>query len=209
MSLALNPYGLAPLFHESGIVRPAYPSAPVASAYAVNLFQNAPVRIDTVTPNGNLIAAPANGAATTATPANTSYFVGTFQGCQFTLTATGRPVVSNYWPANTVATQIIAWYTRDPNITYTIQANGPVTQAQLQDQISFTANGSGNGNLISGFSTVAADTTVALGTVANGFANQLRIVGFDTGIANAVGDAFTVIQVKIALHQDVAPTIVR
>lgn len=207
--LTYNPFGLQPQFHESGIVRPAYPQAPVVSGYATNIFQNAPVRIDTVTPNGNLIAAAANGAATTATPANTSYFIGSFQGCQFNLTATGRPTVANYWPANTVATSIIAWYTRDPNITYTIQANGSVTQLQLQDQISFTANGSGNGNTTTGFSTVGADTTVALGTAANGFANQLRIVGFDQGIANAVADAFTIIQVKIALHQDIAPAIVR
>lgn len=207
--LTYNPYGLAPLFSESGIVRPSYPQAPVASGYATNIFQNAPVRIDTVTPNGNLIVAAANGAATTATPANTSYFIGTFQGVQFTLTATGRPTVANYWPANTVATQIVAWYTRDPTIVYSIQGNGPVTQAQLQDQISFTANGSVNGNTTTGFSTVGADTTVALGTVANGFANQLRIIGFDQGIANAVGDAFTVIQVKIALHQDNIGSIVR
>jgi hypothetical protein len=208
MSATLNPYGLQPLFHESGTLRPAYPQAPIASGYATSIYQNAPVRIDTSTPTGNLIVAPANGNAV-ASPAATSYFVGSFQGCQYTLTATGRPVVSNWWTAGTVATQIIAWYTRDPNMTYTIQANGSVAQSQLQNQFSFTANGSANGSTGTGFSTVAADTTVTIGTLANTFANQLRCVGFDTGIANAVGDAFTVLQVKIALHQDVALAIVK
>lgn len=205
MALAYNPWGLAPQFHESGTIRISYPSAPIASGYASNIFQNSPVRIDDATPNGNLILCTALGNGS-ANPAAASYMIGSLQGVQFILTATGRMTVSNYWPANTVATQITAWYTRDPNITYVIQANGSIPQSALQKQISLTANGSANGNTTTGFSSVGADEATLTG--AGGSSNQLRITGFDLGFVNGaqnqVGDAFTVLQVKIALHQDVA-----
>lgn len=201
MSAAFNPFGMAPLFHESGILRPSYPSAPIASGYGTNIFQNAPVQIDGTTPTGNLIVVLALGASS-ATPAANTRILGTMQGVELTLTATGRRTVQNYWAAGTVATQITAWYTRDPNMTYQIQANGPIPQTALGNVASITANLSANGNTISGFSTVALDVA----TLTNGGTtfNQLRITGFSTDIDNAVNDAFTKVHVKIAMHQDVA-----
>jgi hypothetical protein len=207
MSATYNPYGLVPILSQSGIIRPAPTPGVIASAYGTNIFQNSPVQIDGSTPTGNLVIAPALGAGVAA-PAATARLIGSLQGVEYTLTATGRRIVGNYWAAGTVATAIVAWYTRDPYLTYQIQANGPVTQLMLGNQASITTNNTNSGNTTTGFSTVGLDVTTA-GSVVNGitnptFVNQLRIVGFSQAIDNAVGDAFTVVQVQISLHQDVA-----
>lgn len=197
--LAFNPFGLAPFSHiGGGIVRPdTYPGT-IASGAAFNVFLNAPIQIDFTTPSGNLVLPTAQGAAGAATGAQR--ILGAFQGVEFTLTATGRRTVSNMWPTGTVATNIVAWHTRDPNIAYRIQANGPVAATAVGGQISLTTNGSANGNTTTGFSTVAADTANLTQTSTN----QLRIIGFDPDINNTPGDAFTSLIVQISAHQDVA-----
>lgn len=221
MSLVFAPYGLAPVAHESGIVRPAFGSGgaqplggyPIASGYANNIFMNSPIGIDSVTPSSNIVLIAAQGASA-ATPTLANKILGAFQGVEFTL-GTGRRTVSNFWPANTVPfanSTVNAWITRDPRIRYQIQANGPVTQnpaagtPSMGSLASITANGTANGNATTGLSTVALDTTAGNFTnpsTANPtFLNQLRIVGFAQQIDNLPGDAFTQVIVEIALHQD-------
>lgn len=214
MSLVFAPYGLAPVAHESGIVRPAFGSGggqplggyTIASGYANNIFMNAPIQIDSVTPSSNIILVPAQGAAAAATLANANRILGSFQGVEFTL-ATGRRTVSPFWPAGTVPfanSQTVAWITRDPRIRYQIQANGPVPVTAMGAQASITTNGSANGNATTGFSTVALDVVTANSLTppaANTF-NQLRIVGFAQQIDNNPADAFTQVIVEIAAHQD-------
>lgn len=198
--LAYNPFGLQPYSHESGTLRPAVYPGTIASGAAFNIFQNSPVQIDAATPSGNLILATALGAVGAGAAANR--IVGAFQGVEYTFTGTGRRTVSNYWPSGVVATNIVAWYTRDPRITYKIQANGPITAAQLGAQASITTNGSANGNTTTGFSTVGLDTTGA--NITQTSTSQLRIVGFDQDPNNSPGDAFTIVMVQISMHQDVA-----
>jgi len=207
MSATFAPFGLAPTLNQSGIIRVSPTPGVITSGFATNIFLNAPVQVDASGATGAIIPAPAQGAGSAA-PALANRIIGTFQGAEFTLTATGRRTVSNFWPANTVATQIVGWYTRDPWLTYEIQANGPVAQANLGNQASITANGSLNGNTTTGFSIVALDVTTAnslVGPTSNPtFFNQLRIVGFSQRVDNAVGDAFTIVQVQVSMHQDVA-----
>lgn len=210
MSSIAAPFGLAPVLHPSGTVRPSVSGGlqplggnTIASGYANNIFLNAPVQIDATTPSSNVILATALGAAGAGAAANR--IVGAFQGCEFTLTATGRRTVSNYWPASTVASQIVSWITRDPWIIYEIQANASVPATAVGGQLSISTNGSSNGNTTTGFSTVAADYNVISGTsFTQTGTNQLRIVGFSQRIDNLPGDAFTVLQVQISMHQDVA-----
>jgi len=199
--LTYNPFGLAPYSHQSGTIRPAVYPGSIASGYTNNIYLNSPVQIDSATPSGGLILTTALGAAAGGAAANR--LVGAFQGVEFTLTATGRRTVSNTWPAATVATNIVAWYTRDALITYRIQANGSVTAAQLGAQASITANTTTSGNTTTGFSTVGLDVTTA-GSLTQTSTNQLRIVGFDQDPNNSPGDAFTIVMVQISMHQDVA-----
>ena len=214
MSLAYNPYGLAPVAHESGIVRPAFGSGggqpyggyTIASGYANNIFLNSPIQIDVTTAGGtsNLTQAAALGASVAAgSITNANKILGSFQGVEFTL-ATGRRTVSNFWPAATVPfanSPTVAWITRDPRIRYQIQANGVVPATAMGNLASITANASANGNAVTGFSTVGLDTTT-LTTASATTLNQLRIVGFAQQIDNNPGDAFTQVIVEIALHQD-------
>ena len=208
MSATAAPFGLAPALHPSGIVRPAGWGGPqplggftIASGAAFNIFLNSPVQVDAAGPTGNLILATALGAAGAGAAANK--IMGAFQGVEFTLTATGRRTISNYWPTGTVATSIVAWATRDPWIMYEIQANGSVTAANLGGQASISTNGSSNGNTTTGFSTVSLDVTTG-SSLTQSSTNQLRIVGFSQRIDNLPGDAFTVCLVQISMHQDVA-----
>lgn len=198
MSATFNPFGLAPTLHQSGIVRPAPTPGFVASGFASNLFLNAPVQVFT---DGSLNLPTALGAVGAGAAVNR--IIGSLQGAEFTLTATGRRTIANFWPAGTIATAIVLWYTRDPWLTYEIQANGPVTLANLGNQASLTANGSANGNTTTGFSTVAIDTATGANRTGTS-TSQLRIVGFSQRVDNAPGDLFTIVQVQISMHQDVA-----
>lgn len=173
-----SPFGLRPLYHPSGILRPE--AGTLASALATNIFQGSPVALDT---NGLVVLAAAGSDA-----------IGAFQGVEYTETG-GRRRVSNYWPANTVATEIVVYYTRDPDIIYEIQADGPVAQSGVGQQYDWSANGSANGNTATGFSSVS----LATGTAA---ANAgLQVLGISRNIDNVAGDAFTLVQVRISEHQ--------
>lgn len=192
MSSILAPFGLRPNLHVSGILRTF--AGTILSGYATNLFQFAPCQISNDAGNGNgtLIAAAAGARA-----------IGSFMGVEYTLTADGRRHVSNWWAASLVATDIVAYYTRDAWITYEIQANGSIAQADLGNQADWTTNGSANGNTVTGISSVALDQATLTSTGSAG----LRIVGFSNYVDNAPGDAFTLVMVEISEHQNIADRI--
>lgn len=192
MSATAAPFGLRPTYHLSGIVHPFTTpgGSTIASAYANNIYQNSPVSINAA---GNLIQAAA------ATPA-----VGSFQGVEYTLTADGRRHVGNLWPGGSVATEIVAYYTFDPAILYEIQADATVAQTAMGAFAEWTANGTNNGSLVTGFSSVALATASVIDTILG-----LQIVGLANYVDNAWGDAFPILQVRVARHQlQTAPTFV-
>lgn len=183
MSATSAPFGLRPALHPSGTIRPV--AGTIASAYNTAIFQNQPVALAA---DGTLVAA-AVGAR----------FVGTFQGVEFT-DAEGRRRVSNRWIANTVATDIVAYFTRDPAIVYEIQSSATIAQADVGSQADFTA---ASGSAVVGLSTQMLDVA----TLTNSGSAGLRILGITPGADNAFGDAFVILQVQIAEHQDVADRI--
>lgn len=178
MSDTSTPFGLRPLYHPSGVLRPE--AGTLASGLATNVFQGSPVALDT---NGQIVLAAAGSRA-----------CGAFQGVEYT-PANGRRVVSNYWPANQVATEIVVYFTRDPDIVYEIQADGAVALSGIGQQYDWSANGSANGNTGTGFSTVSLATASAAANAG------LQVLAIGRGIDNAAGDAFTVVQVRISEHQ--------
>lgn len=179
MSSTANPFGLRPVSHPSGVVRPTVGT--MASAYASNILQNQPVAI------------AADGTITAA--AVGARFVGVFQGVEYTDTE-GRRRVTNRWTANTVATDIVAYFTRDPAIVYEVQASGSITQADVGSQADFTAITAGS--LVTGLSAIALDQA----TLTNSGNASLRILGFAAGPDNAAGDSFTIVRAQISEHQD-------
>lgn len=181
MSTTSQPFGLRPAYSPSGVVRPT--AYAIATGYASNILQNQPVKIGT---DGNIQAAAIGDR-----------FIGTFQGVEFT-DSDGRRRVSNKWTASTAATDIVAYVTLDPTIVYEIQANGSIAVTDIGKQADFTTITAGS--TVTGLSALMLDTATLTDT---GNAS-LRIIDIAPGPDNAFGDSYTVVQVQIAEHQNVA-----
>lgn len=179
------PFGLRPAFHPSGVIRPV--AGTIASGYASNIFMGSPIGYIA---DGSIALAPAGGTGITGA-------CGAFQGVEYT-PSNGRRVLSNTWPANQVATEIVAYFTNDPNIVYEIQANATLTQAAIGEQFDWSANTTASGNTVTGISNVTLNVA---STAANA---GLRVVGLTAGPDNAWGDPFPVLQVQLSEHQFVA-----
>ena len=187
MSTTSAPFGLQPIYHSSGSVRPQ--QFTLVDNYSATLLQNQPVKLAT---DGTLAPAAAGES-----------FIGVFQGVEFT-DSDGRRRVSNKWIANTTGTDVIAYATSDPQIVYQIQTNGPINITNIGNQADTTVAGAGS--TVTGLSAMMLNVTTAGGgsMVTSGLA-QLRIVGITPYADNAWGDPFVVAQVEIAEHQFINP----
>jgi len=181
MSSTSAPFGLRTAYSPSGTIREF--AGTILSGYAADLYTGQPVKMGT---DGTLQAAAAGDA-----------FVGAFAGCQYLPTGAQRPVISPSWPANTGATDIIAYYSMDPYLVYEIQADGSIAQTNIGNQANFASAASSNGL---GYSVA----TLGTGTITTSSNAQMRIIGIANGIDNAASDAYTVVQVQISKHQYVA-----
>jgi hypothetical protein len=181
MSTTSQPFGLRPAFSPSGALRPTAYS--IASGYSANILQSQPVKIGT---NGTIEAAAIGDR-----------FIGTFQGVEFT-DSDGRRRVSNKWTASLAATEIVAYVTLDPTIVYEIQANGSIAVTDIGKQADYTTITAGS--TVTGLSAMMLDTATLTDT---GNA-ALRIIGLSPGPDNAFGDNFTIVEVQVAEHQNVA-----
>lgn len=183
MSSTSSPFGLAPAYHPSGVIRPT--AYTITSGYGANILQNQPVKIVPSSTGEGTIAAAAIGDA----------FIGTFQGCSF-VDSDGRYRVSNKWTSGTVATDITAYVTLDPAIVYEIQTNAAVTVADIGKQFDTTTITAGSS--VTGLSALMLDVASATTSA------QLRLIGITPGPDNAWGDTYVVVQVQISKHQNVA-----
>ena len=174
------PFGLRPSFHPSGEIRPT--SGSIASGYSSNIFLYAPV-------------AYLDGTITLAAAAARA--VGTFLGVQWTDTQ-GRRNFSNKWPASTVGTEIVCWFTTDQAIVYSIQSAAAITESDIGEQADWSTNDTNAGNTTTGLSNVTIGTPSASGN------NGLRIVGLTASPDNAWGDTYTIVNVTISEHQNTA-----
>jgi hypothetical protein len=186
MTTTAQPYGLRPSSHPSGTIRPV--AQTIATGYAVNIFQNQPVRIAPSTGSGQTegtIVAAATGEA----------FIGTFQGVEFT-DSDGRYRVSNKWTASQAATTITAYVTTDPTIVYEVQTNANVTVADIGKQYDF-AN-TLVGNTTTGLSSAALDVASAASNA------SVRLISLSDAVEDTATDAYLTVQVQISEHQFVA-----
>lgn len=180
MSSTNAPFGLKPLYHPSGEIRPITGS--IASGYASNIFLYSPVAY-----NDGSVELAASG----------SRAVGTFLGVQYT-DVNGRRQFSNKWPASTSATDIVCWLTSDQLTVYTIQGTGSITESDIGEQGDWSTNDTNSGNTTTGLSNVTLGTTAASGNAG------LRVIGITTNPDNAWGDTYTVVNVQISEHQNTA-----
>jgi len=198
MSATYAPFGLKPVYHPSGLVR----SLNYTGAYdtAAVFYSGTPVALDEATTAGTSTLVVASN-----TPTANMRLAGVFGGVEYT-DASGRRTVSKWFgPDLGTATNVVMWIFMDPEIIYEVQANGSLTNIVIGQEFNFTAVSSGqiigNGGL--GTSTAALSTTA----VATGTQAQMQVVNLGRAIDNAWGDAYTVVQVKIANDTFVAANV--
>jgi len=180
MSQLAAPFGLRPAYSPNGVIRPG-PLGTIVTAHPADIFADEPIAINAA----GFIVGAAPGARA----------IGTFQGVEYD-DVEGRHRSSNRWVANTVATNIRAYYTQaQASIMYEIQANAALSQAAIGQQYDWTALA---GSAITGNSSVALD-------VASAAANAgLRVLGINPGPDNELTDPFPIVLVQISEHQIVA-----
>jgi len=127
----------------------------------------------------------ANGTLTIATPG--SAFSGVFIGCEYDAVGrTGR--LSRIWPANQVATNIVAYMISDPSMEFTVQANASLALTAIGDEANWVT-GAGNA---SGYSTAALGALVGAGNT-----GDFRVTGLYEIPGNQWGDAFPIVRVTM------------
>jgi hypothetical protein len=181
MSATSAAFGMRPAFHPSGLDRAQAIANGITSGYATNILKGQPVKIDVST--GAIVVAAAGDA-----------FVGCFAGVEFTDT-TGRRRVSNYWPASTSATEIVAYFYSDPAIVYEIQTNATIAQTAIGQEYDLASTTAGS--TTTGLSACMLSTTAA---AANASA-QMRVIDIGPYPDNAWGDNYVIVRAQIAEHQ--------
>lgn len=185
MSSTNAPFGLRPAFHPTGLDRAQALANGITSGYSSNILKGQAVQYS---PNAGVILPVVD------TTTNSGQVSGAFAGVEWTDT-TGRRRVSNYWPASTSGTAIVAYFYNDQQIVYEIQADGPVAQTAIGNEANlsnFTA-----GSTTTGLSQMTLSATL----VGSGSAGQFRIVDLAPYPDNAWGDAYTVVRVQISKPQ--------
>ena len=218
MATTLKPFGLKPVYHPSGLDR-ATPfvgtnsyttgstyTAPYSLSGGQAFYQYQPVSL---TASGELTIAASAAASGTV--------YGVFDGVEFT-DSQGRRSVAKWASKLTLdaSSDIAFWVFTDPEVVYEAQVNGSATTASIGQQYNFEtasgmtpASGTAIGNGGAGFSTCALNDTA----VGSGNQGQVRVVGlgreaaYPSGETNAWGDAYTILQVKIANNSFVYPKV--
>lgn len=188
MSSTSAPFGFRPSFHNSGQMRPkAYT---IASTYAANIFQGDPVKL---TDNGVIQLGSSDGTRDGTTDGIA--LLGIFAGCQY-IDATGRPVVSSFWPTGTTATEIVAWVYDDPETLFDVQYDNPSSGTTVQtaagEECDWTVASPG-GSTTTGLSNTKL-------TVIQSTSGQFQITGFAYNVNDALTDAYVVATVRINEH---------
>ena len=91
----------------------------IASSYGTSIFQ------------GDLVMQVTGGGVEIHAVGGTVPLVGVFNGCSYTDPTSGEQVFSNYYPASTAASDIIALIIDSPDVVYEIQADEAFPVADL------------------------------------------------------------------------------
>ena len=91
----------------------------IAANYGTSIFQ------------GDMVMQVTGGTVEIHADGGTVPIVGVFNGCQYTDPTTGEQVYSNYYPASTNASDIIAFIVDDPMVVFEVQANAAFPIADL------------------------------------------------------------------------------
>lgn len=174
------PFGFRPKSHSTGgVIRSKAYRNGVASAYNTSIFR------------GDVVERVADGSFAQAAAANADNW-GVFAGCQYT-DSNGKPKWSQYWPADTVATDIIAYVYDDPDILFEVQTDA--TGATNADEAALADWEVVAGSTATGQSKFNLDISAGLATTNK----ALRIIALSKDPGNESG-AYTKVLVQFAEH---------
>lgn len=182
MSATSAPFGVRAVFHPSGIIRTktlsGFTSIPASAVY-----------------KGDLVKLTGDGYVASIISANEAAY-GIFEGCEY-VDATGKPVLSPYWPASLSGVTGIKWHVTpfDPTLECEIQAGGTVAVTAIGDSADIVIVA---GNANTGVTGSYMNSTLKGPSQAVG---NFRIVGLAPYADNAWGDAYPIVRVLIAKNQ--------
>ena len=110
--------------------------------------------------------------------------VGIFVGCSYTDPSTSQMTFNQQFPADTAASDIMAYVVDDPKLVFKMQADEAVAQTGLGNNISAVSTA---GSTSIGRSKNALDG----GSIATTNSLPLRVLEFVEGPSSTVGDAYT------------------
>lgn len=187
------PYGLRPINRLDGMpYAGATRQIQIASAYDTDIFYGDLVQIDT---NGQCI----RSAVTTETNV---YPVGVFMGCVFTNPVTKQLTFSQYWPADTVASDAFAYVVDDPNAVFQVAVCSTGTTMSYVTRAAIGTNATvlnNPGDTNTGNSEIAMDNS-PLGTSDTYVLRVVDVVSASSYVVS--GEVrFPEVIVKLNLHQ--------
>mgnify|MGYP003115820167 FL=1 len=155
----------------------------IAANYGTNIFQ------------GDLVAQVTGGGIELHADGGTVPIVGVFNGCMFTDPTTSEQVFSNFYPASTNASDIIAFVHDDPNTVFEIQADDTFPVADLFGNFDIVYTNSGS--TTTGISGAELDVTTGATTTTL----PLKAIDISQDPENSdVGSANTNVLVVIQNH---------
>jgi hypothetical protein len=197
MSSIAAPFGLRPIGRLDNGSLEVFRQYPIASAYNTNIAA------------GDIVQLVDGGTATTiekqsATGDDTTAIdmVGIFMGCSYTDPNSGQIVFSQLWPANTVASDAMAFVVDDPSVLFAIQADGaPANPSDIYGK---------NCLLVQ----TAPNTTFKVSRVALDISeldtdpqNPIRVIDYLGGAqGDENGTAFPILVCKFNYHQHTSTT---
>jgi hypothetical protein len=188
MSATSAPFGLRPAYFPTGLERAQALANGITSGYGTSILKGQAVQYS---PNAGVILPVLD------TTTNSGLVSGAFAGVEFTDT-TGRRRVSNYWPASTTGTEIVAYFYNDQQIVYEIQTDGTIAQTSIGNEANLS-------NFTAGSTTTGlSQMTLSASLAGSGSAAQFRIVDLAPYPDNNWGDAYVIVRVQVSKPQFVA-----
>lgn len=191
MSSVAAPFGLNPIGRlDSGSLE-VFRQYPIKSGESTAIVKGDVVQLVNAS-NATTIAKQ------TATGDNSAIDIaGIFMGCRFTDPNTNQLTFSQHFPASTAADDIMAYVVDDPNVLFTIQADGSFTnERDIYGKNAPLVQGTANTTL--GISRVSLDAS----EISTAAADAIKIIDYLGGdLGDEKGSNFPILVCKFNYHQ--------
>lgn len=191
------PFGLRPIGRLGAGGQETFRQFPIASGYAMNIACGDVVKLVDIGTSTVIQKQSAPGNTTTAID-----MCGVFIGCSYTDPVTGQLTISQMWPANTVASDAMAFVVENPDTLFAVQASAaPTNPGDIYGKnAAFVQNAPNTAMKVSRM-------TVDVATLGTQAALPVRVIDYLGGAqGDEAGSAYPVLVVKLNTHQMTSTT---